>query len=74
MFEQTGGEHCVPLANIFLSFIMKTLLRTNLVFRNLFNKSVKLWKRYIDDCGGIFTGIKDFDLFFNFLEDKFEEF
>ena len=70
----TGGKHCVPLANIFLSFIMKTLLRTNLVFRNLFNKSVKLWKRYIDDCGGIFTGIKDFDLFFKFLEDKFEEF
>ena len=70
----TGGKHCVPLANILLSYIIKSLLRSNLVFKNQFSNSLKLWKRFIDDCGGIFIGIKDFDSFFKTLEDKFEEF
>jgi len=70
----TGGKHCVPLANIFLSFIMKTLLRNNQCFKNQFENSVKLWKRYIDDCGGIFVGEKNFEQFFRTLENKFNEF
>ena len=67
----TGGKHCVPLANIFLSYIIKDLLRKNVAFRNRFAQSVKLWKRYIDDCGGLFAGIRFFRPFFKTLEDQF---
>ena len=42
----TGGKHCVPLANIFLTFIMKTLLRKNPTFKEQFTKSVTLEKIY----------------------------
>ena len=70
----TGGKHCVPLANILLSYITKDLLRNNLNFKNHFKESVKLWKRYIDDCGGIFIGEKNFEDFYRTLEAKFKEF
>ena len=70
----TRGKHCVPLANIFLSYIIKNLLRTDLIFRNEFENSVKLWKRYIDDCGGVFLGQSNFERFFTTLEEQFNKF
>ena len=70
----TGGKHCVPLANIFLSFIMRDLLRTNESFRNDFETKMKLWKRFIDDCGGVFLGKEHFQNFFNTLNGQFDRF
>ena len=70
----TGGKHCVPLANIFLSYIIKNLFRENENFKNQFKDSIKLWKRYIDDCGGVFVGRENFASFFETLENKFGEF
>lgn len=70
----TGGKHCVPLANIFLSYILLDLLRNNPEFRTRFENQVKLWKRYIDDCGGVFLGSQYFEHFFNMLEGQFNKF
>ena len=70
----TGGIHCVPLANIFLSFLILDLLRSNDSFREQFSKYVKLWKRYIDDCGGVFLGATIFESFFKTLEEQFNKF
>ena len=53
----TGGKHCVPLANILLSYILKKLLKTDNTFRIQFKDRMKLWKRYIDDAGGVFLGM-----------------
>lgn len=52
----TGGKHCVPLANIFLTYIIRTLIEQDSVFKALHESNLKLWKRYIDDCLGIFMG------------------
>ena len=52
----TGAKHCVPLANIFLSFIMRELLDNDEIFRKVFKSNIKLWKRFIDDCFGLFMG------------------
>ena len=35
---------------------------------------VKLWKRYIDDCGGVFLGRNRFQYFFNTLNTQFNKF
>lgn len=70
----TGGKHCVPLANIFLSFIMRDLLNSNPVFRVMFEVNLKLWKRFIDDCGGVFIGKNDFNSFFEILNNQFNKF
>ena len=35
---------------------------------------MKLWKRYIDDCGGVFVGRRDFVNFFNTLNGQFNKF
>ena len=60
----TGAKHSVPLANIFLSFIMLEGLK-NSELKNMFNSRVKLCKRFIDDCTGIFQGsISEFTCFF----------
>ena len=52
----TGGKHSCPLANIFMSFIFRDLLTSNNQFKELFIKCVKLWRRFIDDGGGIYKG------------------
>ena len=52
----TGAKHSVPLANIFLTFILKELLRTNQSFRQHFTNTIILWKRFIDDGGGMSRG------------------
>lgn len=69
----TGGKHCVPLANIFLSYIIKDLLKHNSMFRADFESKLKLWRRFIDDCGGVFLGV-GFDRFFKTLNDHFNQF
>ena len=57
----TGAKHSVPLANIFLTFILKDLLKSNTIFKEIFNNAIVLWKRFIDDCGGISKG--NFEMF-----------
>ena len=71
----TGGKHSVPLANIFLSYILKELLRTNNDFKVIFDEIIILWKRFIDDCGGISRGdIHDFLGWFGILQEHFRKF
>ena len=70
----TGGKHCVPLANIFLSYILRDLLKNNQTFRVEFETKMKLWKRYIDDCGGAFLGRVEFGYFFTTLSEQFKKF
>ena len=70
----TGGKHCVPLANIFLSYILRDLLNNNPEFRLQFETRLKLWKRYIDDCGGLFIGRDYFIGFFRILSEQFSRF
>ena len=61
----TGGKHSVPLANILLSFIIISAFDQDQNFLDIFNSSVKLWSRFIDDCFGIFMGsIEEFEIFF----------
>ena len=71
----TGGKHSVPLANIFLSFILRNSLDTQLDFKSNFCENIKLWKRFIDDCGGIYHGnITTFLNWFNLLKSCFRRF
>ena len=71
----TGGKHSVPLANIFLTYIMKELLRTNTDFKRVFNEIIVLWKRFIDDCAGISKGnIYDYLRWFKILQEHFQKF
>ena len=70
----TGAKHSVPLANIFLSFIMFEAL-DDPTLNNTFNTKVKLWKRFIDDGTGIFEGdITEFYDFFKLLETTFRKY
>ena len=52
----TGGKHCVPLANIFLTYIIRILLEKDSVFKSLYDRNLKLWQRFIDDCLGNLMG------------------
>ena len=45
----TGAKHCVPLANIFLTYIIKELLKKDSTFKHTFDTNIKIWKRFIDD-------------------------
>ena len=68
----TGGKHCVPLANIFLTYIIRDLMNNNPAFRTQFETNLKLWKRYIDDCGGAYLGRELFlREFFGPLQEQF---
>ena len=68
----TGAKHCVPLANIFLSFIIRELLENNPTFKSMYERNVKIWKRFIDDCFGMFLGRgKLFNKFYNILKKQF---
>ena len=64
----------MPLANIFLRYILKDLLRKNPSFRVEFESKMKLWKRYIDNCGGAYLGRMDFENFFTTLSEQFQKF
>ena len=71
----TGSKHAVPLANIFLTFIILDALSTDDNLRRSFDVQVKLWKRYIDDCSGIFHGnITEFMSFFRSLQAAFSKY
>ena len=71
----TGGKHSVPLANILLTFIMLELLENDSVFKNIFLNNLKLWKRFIDDCVGVFIGRKKiFEKFFSKLKKQFHKY
>ena len=71
----TGAKHSVPLANIFLTFIWLELCNKNIVFKTNFEHYLKLWKRFIDDCGGIMQGkIEVFVDFFQILRCHFNTF
>ena len=71
----TGGKHSVPLANIFLTYILRQLLRTNNIFNNIFKEDILLWKRFIDDGGGALKGdIQSFIRCFGILQAHFRTF
>ena len=71
----TGAKHSVPLANIFLTFIVLELRNNNSEFKCGFENKIKLWKRFIDDCGGIISGnITEFIDFFEILRSHFNKF
>ena len=71
----TGAKHSVPLANIFLTFIILSALDTDSNLLDLFTSKVLLWKRYIDDCTGVFKGnIDDFKKFYTLLQNAFRRF
>ena len=71
----TGGKHSVPLANILLTYIMLNLLDSNPQFKASFISILKLWKRFIDDCMGIFQGnFEHFSDWFNVIRNHFHNF
>ena len=68
----TGAKHCVPLANIFLTFIIRELIAEDEKFKGVYMKCMKIWKRFIDDCFGMFLGKeRRFRWFYKKLETKF---
>ena len=70
---QTGAKHCVPLANILLTFIIRELIGENEQFKEIFVELLKIWKRFIDDWFGMFVGDEEkFNWFYKTLEDKFK--
>ena len=71
----TGSKHAVPLANMFLSFILIDALKTDDVLKESFDSKIKLWKRFIDDGTGIFIGsISDFLEFYTLLQVAFRKY
>ena len=53
---------------------MRDLLDCNPLFRAKFEENLKLWKRFIDDCGGVFLGKDEFNVFFELLNNQFNKF
>ena len=71
----TGAKHCVPLANIFLTFIIRGLMENDQSFNRTFEQNVKIWKRFIDDCFGMFLGRgEEFKSFYHKLSEQFKKF
>ena len=52
----TGAKHCVPLANILLTFIIRELMKEDEMFASMVKENIKIWKRFIDDVLGMFLG------------------
>ena len=70
----TGAKHSIPLANIFLTFIILSALDSDSNLLDLFTSKVLLWKRYIDDCTGVFKGnIADFKKFIHYCRMLLED-
>ena len=54
---------------------MKELLRQNPTFKEIFRDQILLWKRFIDDCGGMSLGdINDFLRWFGILKEHFRKY
>ena len=71
----TGGKHSVPLANILLSFIFIHSLNVDIDFKAKYDENIKLWNRFIDDCGGIYHGdINEFLNWFKLLQKCYKKF
>ena len=71
----TGAKHAVPLANIFLSYIVKDMLNDNVDMKLLFDSKLVMWRRYIDDGTGIFKGtIEEFVCFYRLLQVHFKKY
>ena len=71
----TGAKHSVPLANILLTFIFLFALDNNSILQDIFSSKIKLWKRYIDDCTGVYKGnIDEFKAFYVLLQNAFQQF
>ena len=72
----TGGKHCIPLANILLSFLLMELMEQDTVFKNDFTCLLKIWKRFIDDCFvGMFLGNeRNFEKFFKKITEQFKKY
>ena len=69
----TGAKHSIPLAKNFLTFILLGLL--NSIFKMTFESNMKLWKRFIDDCGSMISGnIEVFLSFFQMLHTHFNKY
>ena len=57
------------------TFIIRELLKNDHWFNTTFEQNVKIWKRFIDDCFGMFFGReKIFRKFYNRLSKQFEKF
>ena len=48
-------------------------MKRNSEFRKEFKEKLKLWRRFIDDCGGVYHG-EGFAIFFSVLSDHFNHF
>ena len=71
----TGGKHSVPLANILLRFILLYTLDNDMVFTDLFKLYMCSWKRFIDDCYGVYKGtIVEFLHWFALLKSSFSRY
>ena len=71
----TGAKHCVPLANILLTFIIRELLDKDEEFKKMFYENLKIWQRFIDDCLGMFLGRDNFfATFYEKLEAQFRSY
>ena len=70
----TGGNHSVPLANILIRFILFDAF-DSIDFYDLYVANIKLWKRFIDDCCGIYKGsLEQFLCWYRLLENQFNKF
>ena len=71
----TGAKHSVPLANIFLSYVVTSSLFNAGNLTQMFLEKVQLWKRFVDDISGIFyESINEFLEFFSLLQVGFRWF
>ena len=71
----TGAKHCVPLANILLTFIIRELIKEDKSFGEMFKNNLKIWKRFIDDCFGMFMGKqRKFNNFYRKLAEQFKKY
>ncbi len=65
----------MPLANILLTFVIRELIKKDESFNLMFKENLKIWKRFIDDCFGMFMGReRKFKKFYNKLADQFKEY
>ena len=65
----------MPLANILLTFVIRELIKKDESFKLMFEENLKIWKRFIDDCFGMFMGSeRKFKKFYKKLADQFREY
>ena len=71
----TGGKHSVPIANIFLTFVLLYSLENDAKFEQHFGELITFWKIFIDDGFGIMRGSINYFLeFYNKLQGVFHKY